>query len=106
MHYKNYQFTSVAGADKMIQDSDLKRSLTNNENNLQITCENLGGGSYTVFYRVPYGSVFIEHVSGATEQDCVVLAGKGAPIIDALKITFTNTVGNPKIILNTWERGI
>ena len=106
MNVRTYEFESVGGADLSIQDSNIDRSFVRDERNIQITGENLGGGTYTVLYRVPKGSVFIEHVSGATSSDCVVLAGKGAPIIEALKITFQNTVGNPKIILNAWVRGI
>ena len=106
MNVRSYVFESVGGADLLIQDSDIKRSFVGDERNIQITGESLGGGTYTVLYRVPKGSVFIEHVGNATSTDCVVLAGKGAPIIEALKITFQNTVGNPKIILNAWVRGI
>jgi hypothetical protein len=104
---RTYEYTVIAGADKVISSEDMNtRTFKYHERNLQVSVEGLGGGTYSVFYRVPNGSTFIEHVSNATDQDCVVLAGKGSPIISTLKITFNNTVGNQKILLSTWERGI
>ena len=104
---RTYEYSVIAGADKVISSEDMNtRTFKYHERNLQVSVEGLGGGTYSVFYRVPNGSTFIEHVSNATEQDCVILAGKGSPIISTLKITFNNTAGNQKILLTTWVRGI
>jgi hypothetical protein len=74
--------------------------------NLQVTAEGLDGGAYSVSYRVPSGETWREHVTGATAQDVVVMAGSRGPLAEALLISFSGLgpAAAPRVVLNLWAR--
>ena len=76
--------------------------------NVQIHVEGLGAGTFKVEYRPPRSNILIEHVTGATGSDLVILAGTDAPIFEALKITVGGTAAGSEQVayVTAWHRGI
>jgi len=107
---ETHTFTTTGGAQLLIEPSSYDgQRFSDGHRNVQVSAKDLGGGSYTVSYR-PVGSpAFIEHISGATESDAVMLAGPRAPVFDAIKVTFSGVPVAPatqSVIVNTWPRGL
>lgn len=74
--------------------------------NVQVSCSNLGGGTFDV-YILPCGeSDFKSHILGATELDTVMIAGKDAPLFERVKVIFNNNIAIATATLTAWERGI
>ena len=107
---ETHTFTATGGAQLTIEPSSYNgQRFSDGHRNVQVNAKDLGGGSYTVSYR-PVGSPsFVEHISGATESDAVMLAGPEAPVFDAVKVTFNGVPVAPAtqtVIINTWPRGL
>jgi hypothetical protein len=108
--YQSHVFTVAAGAASF----DIERhklggaGIADYYRNAQISVEGLGGGTFTVNYRVPEGQTWREHVAGATESDTVMIAGSRGPLVEALQITFSGVPApnTPRIVLNLWSRGV
>ena len=45
-------------------------------------------------------------MSGATEIDTVMIAGKDAPLFEAVKVLLNDAIGDVTVTLTCWERGI
>lgn len=108
--YQTHSFTVAAGAPSFeIERHKLGgQGLADYYRNAQISVEGLGGGSYTINYRVPSGTVWREHVSVALESDTVVITGSAGPLIEAIQVVFTGVPAQntPIIIVNLWSRGV
>ena len=107
---ETHTFTTTGGAELIIEPSSYYgQRFSDGHRNVMVSATNLAGGSYTVSYRPPVAPNFIEHVAGALETDSVMIAGPRAPILDALKITFSGVGAAPAeqtITVNTWPRGL
>jgi hypothetical protein len=74
--------------------------------NVQVSCSNLGGGTFDV-YILPCGeSDFKSHILGASELDTVMIAGKDAPLFEQVKVIFNDNLDEVTATLTAWERGI
>jgi len=75
--------------------------------NAQVTVSGLAGGTYTVSILPASDSVMRVAAVDATEADIVVIAGKDAPLFEAVTINATGTSGGTvTATLTLWERGI
>lgn len=109
MRHKVVVLTSVAGADVILDRDSIGFNPASMPYNAQVVCTGLGGGTYDVLISSPGGSLvtYQEHITGSTEQDTVVLAGKEFPIFERVKVTFTGTgANNPEVKFIIWSRGI
>lgn len=108
--YQTHTFTISAGVTSFdIEKHKLGgQGIADYYRNAQISVEGLGGGSYTVNYRVPEGRTWREHVAGATEADTVMIAGSRGPLVEALQIELANVPAQntPRVVLNLWSRGV
>jgi len=106
---ETHRFEVTGGATLTIEPRNMEgQRFSDGHRNIQVTVSGLGGGSYSVSYRSVGSDIFTEHVNNATEVDTVMIAGKRAPVCDAIKITFANVPAqtSSKITLNTWPRGL
>ena len=103
---ETHTFETTGGASITIEPHMFQgQRFEDGNRNVQVTCKDLGGGSFSVAYRVPRGSQFVEHISGALETDAIMLSGKEAPIFDAVRVSFDGVPAAPNtqtITLNTW----
>lgn len=110
MNHKVVVLESAAGATLDFDTQSIGFNPSSQPYNAQVVCTNLGGGTYDVLISSPGGSsvTFQEHITGSTEDDTVMLAGKEFPIFERVRITFNNVpVANTveaKLII--WARGI
>lgn len=67
----------------------------------QVTCNGLGGGTFTVKVRVPGDATYQTHQAGATESDTVLM---DRMILEAIRVEFTDVPAEaaPAIIVTTW----
>ena len=105
---ETHLFDVVNGATLTIDSSNMKgQRFSDGNRNIQVSCSNLGGGTFSLFYRFPEANNFVSHVTGATETDSIMIAGLEAPVCDAIQIQFTNVpAGTTKVVVNTWPRGL
>lgn len=106
---ENHQFESTGGTTVTLDPSTVSgQRFSDGHRNAQIDISGLGGGSYTVSIRQIGSSHWVEHVSGAGEDDTVIIAGDRAPIFEAIRITFANVpaLQVSTINLSTWARMI
>ena len=109
MRNETFTFETTSGAAVILDPSTVNgQRFSDGHQNAQIQASNLGGGKFTVELRSPAGSQWVEHVTGATESDTVIIAGRQAPIFEALRVSFSNvpalTVST--VTLTSWPRGI
>ena len=106
---ENFSFETSNGATLTLDPSTVRgqRFLDGNQN-VQVTCQTLGGGTYSVYYRFPQASNWVAHVENATENDSVTISGKRAPVFEAVQVRFFNVPNGTttKLFLTTWERGL
>jgi len=75
--------------------------------NAQVTVSGLDGGTYTVSILPAGDSAARVAAVDVTEADIVVIAGKDAPLFEAVVIDATGTSGGTvTATLTLWERGI
>jgi len=106
---ETFTFETTGGAAVILDPSTVKgQRFSDGHQNAQIQASNLGGGKFTVELRSPQGSQWKEHVGGAGESDTVILAGRQAPIFEALRVSFSNVpaLTTSTITLSTWVRGL
>ena len=108
--YETHKFSTTGGATLTIEPHNYHgQKFSDGHQNAQVCAQNLGGGTFTVFYRPVGGSQYVSHVSGASESDLVMLAGPEAPLFEALKIEFNGVGVAPavqSVLVNTWPRGL
>ena len=106
---ESHKFETVNGATVTLDPSTVKgQRFTDGNRNVQVHSENLAGGTYSVYYRFPSANTWIAHVENATEKDSVILAGKEAPLFEAVQVRFFNIPNGTTTTLHltTWERGL
>jgi hypothetical protein len=109
MRSETFTLETTGGAAVVLDPSTVKgQRFSDGHQNAQIQASNLGGGKFSVEFRSPNGSHWVEHVTGASETDTVILAGRQAPIFEALRVSFSNVPAPTvsEITLTTWARGI
>ena len=109
MRNETFTFETTSGAAVVLDPSTVKgQRFSDGHQNAQIQAANLGGGKFSVELRSPRGSQWVEHVVGASESDTVIIAGKGAPLFEALRVSFSNVpaLTVSVITLTTWPRGL
>jgi len=100
---------SRTGDGNLIFDSSVTRwRMDAYPANAQISVESLpSNATFNVELRPAGHNEFKDHIVDATKDDLVMLAGKEAPLFEALRVTVANT-NNAEITVHVtlWERGI
>lgn len=75
--------------------------------NAQVTVSGLDGGTYDVYILPASDSAARLAYEGVTEGDLALIAGKDAPLFDALVVVVSGSSGGEiTATLTLWERGI
>lgn len=101
-----YQTTKLTDINQVTFTRSNSRVDFAHPSNVQVSCSNLGGGTFDV-YILPCGeSDFKSHILGASELDTVMIAGKDAPLFEQVKVIFNDNLDEVTATLTAWERGI
>lgn len=106
---ENHKFQTTNGQTIELNQHTVRgQRFIDGNRNIIVACKNLQGGSYSVHYRLPSGESFISHVEDAEEADSVIIAGKAAPIFEAVEVRFNNIPNGTTttLYLTTWERAL
>ena len=106
--YKTVSQTQVGDGSVIFDHSVTRWRMDAYPCNAQISVENLpANGTFDVLIRPAGHNEFKQHILTSTNIDLIMLAGKEAPLFEAIKINVTATNGaTVKIHVTLWERGI
>lgn len=106
--YKTVSLSQVGDGSVIFDSSVTRWRMDGYPANAQISVEGLPvGATYNVELRPAGHNEFKNHILDANLDDLVMLAGKEAPLFEALRITVASTNNaNMTIHVTLWERGI
>ena len=102
--YKTFKI--VSSTEAVFNRATTKQDYAAYPMNVQVSCTPLAGATFDVLILLPGETEFKTHVSGATEIDTVMIAGKDAPLFEAVKVLLNDAIGDITVTLTCWERGI
>ena len=99
-------FTQTTTTEAVFSYGSTKQDFAAYPMNVQVSCANLGAGTFDVLIFLPGESDYKTHVAGATAIDTVMIAGKDAPLFEMVKVDLNGAIGSVNVVLTCWERGI